>query len=599
MRRFPGLKTLAILCISIFVGACAVDRPPSGGPPDKSPLAVTASSPEPGMLNVSPTVIRLEFNRFVTTAALSKAIFFSPAIRNYQVTMRGREAEIRLFSPLQPERTYTLTLRKSLKGYYGNELATSWSLPFSTGPSIDTGTLEGRVWTRMLAPASNVTVLAYASGPSEAALPDTLSAAPDYLTQTDAAGNFRFESLARGRYRVVALRDVNNNLRFDRSKDEFGAPGTPYISTGTKGIAFRLADGDTSAVAVQAVRPANSREIEVAFRKPVPSLLLDASAFAIAAKPTGTPLPVLACFTADRAEWSSSFRLLTGPMDPGSSYAISLAGPLVSPRPKEPATTFTGGMGAVTWPNLTVAIVPPDKATATFPELVRPGAGPCVELQFNLPVEESSLRKAVTLSTSIKTGEQPVPVSISRYDSRTWGVRAVTGFEAGADYVLRVRTALVSSPTGAKGKDSLIVSKFSTAGTGQYGEISITGSADATELLVEARREGTSAAYRTIVRPTAGGGFSHTFRNLPPGNYTVFAFVARPGQPVNLETRWEPGSIDPFRTSAPFAATSANVRPAWTSEVALPALAGRQQEPGAAPAIPAVKAKPKRTRTRH
>ena len=598
MKRFPGLKTLAILCISLFASACAVDRPPTGGPPDNAPLAVIASSPEPGTVNITPSTILLRFNRFVTTPELAKAIYFSPAIKRYQVTMHGKEAEIRLYSPLVPGRTYTLTLRRSMKGYHGSELATSWSLPFSTGPTIDTGTLEGRVWTRQLAPASNITVLAYALEPAESALSAPLPSAPDYLTQTDPAGNFKFESLAPGRYRVIALRDADNNLRFDRSKDEFGVTSTPYVTTGTKGIAFRLAEGDTSSVAIRSVRPVNSREIEVAFNRSLPSRLVDTSSFTINGKTTGATLPVLACFTTDRAERSSSFRLLTGAMDPKSSYAISLTAISGLPRTNAPALDFLGGMGNVTWPNLSVTIVPPDKATNTIPDLVHPGAGPCLELQFNLPVEEPSVRRAVTLAASRKNVEQPVPVSISRYDDRTWTVRAVAGFEPGADYLLRVRPAIAVSPTGAKAKDSLVVSRFTVAGPEQYGEIAVTGSTGAPELLVEARRTGTSAAYRAIARAAAGGSFSHTFRNLPPGNYTVFAFVPAPDRQLNPETQWDPGSIEPYRASLPFAAVSASVRPAWTTDVALPKL-GASQQPGAAtPKIPS-KSKSTRKRTRN
>ena len=599
MKRFPGLKTLAILLISLFAGACAVDRPPTGGPPDNAPLAVIASNPEPGTVNVSPSTIRLEFNRFVTSSALAQAIHFSPAIKRYQLLVRGREAEIRIYSPLEPGRTYTLTLKRSLKSYYGNELATSWSLPFSTGPTIDTGMIEGKVWSHQLAPASNVTILAYAQRAAESAPPDNLPATPDYLTQTDPAGNFRFESLAPGSYRVVALRDTDNNLRFDRSKDEFGVTDTPYVTTGTKGVAFRLAEGDTSAVAIRSVRPVNSREIEVAFNRSLPSRLVDTSSFSIIEKSKGATLPVIACFTTDRAERASSFRLLTGVMDAKSSYAVSLAATSALPRSSAPELDFFGGTGNVAWPNLSVTLVPPDKATNTIPELVRPGAGPCLELQFNLPVDETSVRRAVTLAASIKTGEQPVPVTISRYDDRTWTVRAVAGFEPGAEYVLRVRPTLVVSPTGAKAKDSLVVSRFTVAGPDQYGEIAVTGSTGAQELLVEARREGTSVSYRAIVRATATGSITHIFRNLPPGNYTVFAFSPRPGQQLNLGNQWDPGSVAPFRASLPFAATSASVRPAWTTDVMLPTLGVRHQEPGAATRKMPAKAKTTGKRTRN
>lgn len=598
MKRFPGLKILAILSLPLFFSACAVDRPPTGGSPDTAPLTVVASSPEPGTVNTSPSVVRLEFNRFVTTAALSKALFFSPSVGNYLVTTHGREAEIRIYSPLKQGRTYTLTLRRSLRGFYGNELASSWTLPFSTGSAIDKGTLGGRVWGRMLAPAANVTVLAYARGAEGAALPDTLPATPDYLTQTDASGTFSFESLAEGRYRLVAMRDVNNNLRFDRGKDEFGVTGTPDVATGTKGIMFRLAEGDTTAVSIGAVRPVNSSEIEVAFSRSLPTRLIDATAFDIRERSTGAKLPVLACFTTDRGEWSGTFRLLTGPMDPKSTYGLALAQTFALPRAHAPALAFSGGEGNVSWPNLTVAIVPPDKATNTVPELVRPGAGPCVELQFNLPVDEASLQKAVSLASVAGTAERTVPVTFSRYDSRTWIVRAVSGFDQGTDYLLRVHPMLVVTPTGAKAKDTLTVSRFSTAGADQYGEIAASGSSDASEVIVEARREGTSAVYRAVVRTAAGGGFGYTFRNVPPGNYTVFAFTPKPGQAANLENRWDPGSVNPFRASGPFSAASVSVRAAWTSGAALTRIETLQRpQPQAAPQLPA-KTKAKRTRTR-
>ena len=597
MKRFPGLKILAILCTSLFASACAVDRPPTGGTPDNTPLAVSASTPERGSINVSPTSIRLEFNHYVTSAAMSRALFFSPVIRDYRITMRGKEAEIRIYSPLKPGRTYTLTLAKSLKSHDGKELASSWTLPFSTGPVIDTGTLDGKVWTRQLAPASNIPVLAYAITPSGAAPPDTLPAAPDYLTQTDGGGNFRFENLAPGSYRLVALRDRNGNHRFDRGKDEFGVTSSPELHTGTKDIAFRLAEGELPTAVIRSARAIDSREIEITLSRSIPVRSMTQASFRITERSTGASLPVLAVFTVNRTEESASFRLLTSPMDPKSTYSVSLASQETPPQGNAPGPTFKGSDRTVAWPGLNVAIVPGDQADNAMPEMVRPDAGPCVELQFNLPVEEASVRKAVTLAASRKTGEQQVPATITRYDSRTWTVRTQAGFEPGTDYMVRVRTALVSSLAGGKAKDSLVVSRFSTAGPDQYGDITVTGATNASELLVEVCRQGTSAAYRTIVHPSANGGYSHAFRNLPPGNYTVAACLAGAGKRLNLESGWEPGSVGPFRPCAPFVAVSASVRPAWTTETVLPSLARQSQEPETAPTGRPKKAKS--TRTRH
>jgi hypothetical protein len=585
VKRFPGLKTLAVLFISLFAGACAVDRPPTGGPPDTTPLAVVASSPEPGTVNVSPSVIRIEFNRFVTSSALLKSIFFSPVIRNYQIRMHGREAEIRIFSPLKPGRTYTLTLRKSLKSYYGTELARSWTLPFSTGPVIDSGTLEGRVWTHLMAPASNIPVLAYAIPPSSPVPPDTLASTPEYMTQTDAAGNFRFESLTPGSYRLVALRDKNSNFRFDPGKDEFGVTHTQSVATGSTGIVFRLSEADTAAVALRSARAVSQREIEVGFNRSVKTRSLAPTAFSISEKTKGTALSVLGCFSVTRSGDENTFRLLTGAMDPKSTYTISYLPPEARPGKKE-VLEFLGSARAVTYPNLTVAIIPADKTVNALLDMVRPEAGPCIELQFNLPVEEVSVRKAVTLKAIRNTGEQAVPSNISGYDSRTWTLKAVGGFDPGTDYLVRVNPTLVTTLTGARGKDSLAASRFSTAGPDQYGEITGAGTSDASEVVVEVRREGTSSVTRAIVRPAAGGTFSYAFRGLPPGTYTVSAFIPAASRTVTPMTEWQPGSVTPFRPSEPFTAVPAVVKPGWTTETVMPRLSAGPPRHETVPATP-------------
>jgi uncharacterized protein (DUF2141 family) len=598
VKRFPGLKTLAVLLISLFAGACAVDRPPTGGPPDTTPLAVVASSPEPGTVNVSPRVIRIEFNRFVTSGALLKAIFFSPVIKDYQIRTHGREAEIRIYSPLKQGRTYTLTLRKSLKSYYGTELARSWTLPFSTGPVLDIETLEGKVWTRLMAPASNISVLAYALTPSDAVPPDTLASVPDYMTQTDASGNFRFESLSKGAYRLVALRDKNSNFRFDPGKDEFGVTPTPSVATGATGITFRLSEADTAAVAIRSARAISQREVEVAFNRSIPTRSLAPAAFNISDKSKGTTLSVLGCFSLNRSEEENTFRLLTGAMDQKSLYTISYT-PQDVPIRKKTVLEFLGSSHVVTYPNLAVTIVPSDKTVNALLEMVRPDAGPCIELQFNLPVEAASVRRAVTLSTVRKTGEQEAPSTLSGYDSRTWTLQAVGGFAPGTDYLVKVRPTLVTTLTGTKGKDSLMVSRFSTAGPDQYGEIIGTGSSEASEIVVEVRREGTSSTTRTVVRPSAGGAFSYAFRGLPPGNYTVSAFVPAASRSVTPMSEWQPGSVTPFRPSEPFTAITAVVKPGWTTEAVLPRIAARLPQQETVPAKPAKTSGKASKRKRH
>ena len=564
MKEFPGLKILAILLITIFVGACATDKPPTGGPPDKSPLTVTASYPEQGSVNVAPRKIRLEFSHYVSRSSFVKSIFFSPIISDYDVTIHGKEADITLYTPLKPARTYTLTLQKSLKGVYGNQLDRSWTLAFSTGQVIDKGTIEGKVWTNRMAPASNITIMAYAGSSNGAALPDSLSPLPDYIAQTGPAGIYHFGNLGRSSYRLIAVNDKNGNLRFDPGKEEFGVTSTANVETGITGLDFRLGSGDNAAIALRTCRTINNRELEVTFSNNIASRKFDLSAISIKDLAKGTSVPILGYFTPNRSEEETTYRLLTGPMAGGAIYRISFVSQGKKATPSE--LTFTGDAHAEKYPELSLKILPADKSVNVMPETVRPESGPSIELQFNLPVVESSVKQAVTLTSLRKAAEQRVPFSISRSDNRTYSIHPFEGFESNLDYRIDIRTALLTGLVGEKSKKMLISSRFSVAGSEQYGEINGTGTAKAPAVVIDARHPGSTTVHRTIVKPSSSGAFSFVLHSLPPGDYTVNAFI--PSNPATIDpmTIWKSGSVKPFIPCDPFAAVTVNVRSGWTTE---------------------------------
>jgi len=589
VKKFPGLKILAILIISLFTAGCATDKPPTGGPPDKSALTVISSVPEPGATNIASGTIRLLFSHYVSRSELSKSLFFSPAIRDYEISIHGREASVRIYDPLKPDRTYTLTLQKSLKSFYGNTLERSWTLAFSTGPSINHGTIDGKVWSRLMAPASNITVMAFAPGPAYSP-----ASAPDYITQTDGAGTFRFENIREGLYHIIAFNDKNSNLRLDPGKEEYGVTATPSIATGSTGVVLRLAPGDTSPTTLRSANPINNREIEITLSRPLPSRSFDLSALSIEDNADGTALPVLGYFTTSRAEEEATYYLLTGPMNPRSQYHIVFNPQKKLATPSE--LTILGNARPVEYPLLTLKILPPDKTVNALLDMIRPEAGPSIEMQFNIPVRESTIKPSVKL-TSIRRDatEELLPFAISRSDSRTWSIRPVPGFTPGMDYRLTVKPHGIEALTGSKSKDTVIVSRFSAAGPDQYGEITGTGTASAATAVVEARRTGTTATYRSVVRPSLQGAFSFAFHSLPPGNYTVSGFIPSDATTAGPATEWHSGTAWPFTPSDPFMALTAIVRAGWKTENIRLDIPAAKPYPETKPASRPVKSK----RTKH
>ncbi|RXK82315.1 hypothetical protein EST62_10970 [Chlorobaculum sp. 24CR] len=573
MKEFPGLKILAAILIPLLFCACAVDKPPTGGPPDRSPLSVTSSLPATASVNTSPQKIRIGFSHYVGRADLLKSIFFSPRVDDYVVTMHGKEVDIRLYEPLQPNRTYTLTLRAPLKSIDGkHQLAESWMLAFSTGPVLDRGSIEGQVWTNRLAPAQNATVMAFAASPSNA----TPQTRPDYIAQTNPSGEFRFQHLAPGNYHIVATTGEVGNAPFNPEEEAFAVASTPTVQTGVTGLAMRFAPYDLSANALNSCRTLNNREIEVTFKNSMPTRSFELSSIRIENSATQATLPVLGYFSESRNSEENTFRLLTPPMEGRAWYRLLFA-PAGSPASE---LTFSGDTRTERYPELSVSLVPENGADNVVSEAIRPESSSPVALQCNLPVTESSVRSAVTLALSEKGQQKPVPFTISRIDNRTFAIAASEGFLQSRDYLVQVRPGMLTGLVGSPSKTALVKSLFSTAGPDAYGEISGSGKANAPAVIVEARRGDQESALRVLARTSADGTFRFDFHNLPAGEYAIAGFIPSASGAISPMTKWNSGSIAPFAPSDPFAALTVTVRGGWTTEdVRLDIPSSRQSGP--------------------
>ena len=561
MKEFPGLKILAPILVPVLFSACAVDRPPTGGPPDRSPLSVTSTLPASASVKTSPQTIRIGFSHYVGRNDLSKSIFFSPRIDDYEVSIHGKEARIRLYEPLRPNRTYSLTLRAPLKSLDGvHQLNRSQTLVFSTGPVLDQGSIEGRVWTNRLSPMQNATVMAYAASRSIA----DSEPRPDHIAQSGPSGEYRFEHLAPGNYRIVAITDDNGNLQFDPETEVFAVASTPTVQTGMSGVGLRFAPEDYSTRSLQSCRTINDREIEITFSDTLPARSFDLSAMRIENTATGVNLPVLGYYSLSRSSEDTTFRILTAPMEDRAFYRLRFSPGGAGTQPSE--LTFSGSSRTERYPELSVSIVPANGVDNVIAETIRPESGSSVELQCNLPVAESSVKPAVTLALSERGQSKPLPFTISRIDSRTYSIAALGGFQQSRDYLVQVKADKLRELVGEPSKTPLVKSLFSTAGPEQYGEISGAGTTNAPAVVVEARRSGTEAPRRMVAKTSASGTFRFDFHELPAGNYTVTGFIPSLYGTLSPLTEWNSGSLMPFAPCDPFTALTVNVRGGWTTE---------------------------------
>jgi uncharacterized protein (DUF2141 family) len=102
--------------------------------------------------------------------------------------------------------------------------------------------------------------------------------------------------------------------------------------------------------------------------------------------------------------------------------------------------------------------------------------------------------------------------------------------------------------------------------TGETGTISGTCFASGQYVIVEA--SSVTASYRTTASRDQKGMLLYSFGALPPGSYTISAFIPSGSKNPDPERQWNPGSIEPFQPAEPFGfyPEKVTVRPRWTTE---------------------------------
>jgi len=214
MLRF----TIIILLIAAIAG-CANPQAPSGGPRDTRPPQILSQSLDDRTINFDDNRITLEFDKYMDKVKMQESIFISPDA-DFQVRWRGKKMQINLTSELEENTTYILNLGTEYTDILGNKPAEAFSIVFSTGSIIDSGTVTGRIYAK---DPTKISVMAYRL---DNILVDTLdirNVKPNYRTSVGTNSLFNIQGLPDGKFRIIAINDVNRDGLYSEGTDEFGA----------------------------------------------------------------------------------------------------------------------------------------------------------------------------------------------------------------------------------------------------------------------------------------------------------------------------------------------------------------------------------------
>lgn len=325
-RRPTNLSVLVIISLLLF-GCAEIGRPP-GGEVDLQPAELVSSYPENGDLNVPPgREIELRFTERVVEPLRGRPVFISPRqSKEPDIDWSGDRIKITLEEPFAEDQTYIVSVSSELQDLRGNRLDSSLSIAFSTGEAIDSGRVAGLILRGNKGAAGTLVALF-----DPAMLVDTVpydSLYPTYLTSTSKSGEFSFQYLPDGEYRLIGFDDKNRDERFNPAREEFAVPDRPVIVGGdlpVDSLVMSMTRYDTLSPEILTAVGTKNNLIRIRLNKPVGMELLGSHPSNLLLRPVGDSLtvyPAKGILEAEEEE-TSTLTAYFGPL-PEDNYRAEL-----------------------------------------------------------------------------------------------------------------------------------------------------------------------------------------------------------------------------------------------------------------------------------
>lgn len=215
-------KKSILICfgITFLALSCAKIVTPTGGPKDITPPQIKSSEPENYSTRFQAKEINITFDEFIQLKDINKSLIISPPLSDKPIIrVKGKSLIIRFESELRDSTTYNIYFGEALQDFNEGNPYKNFQYVLSTGDFIDSLAISGQVLNSFdLTPIEDVFVMLY----SDLADSVPYKQIPEYLSKTDKNGVFRINNLRNTTFKIFALKDGNNNYRFDINSENIG-----------------------------------------------------------------------------------------------------------------------------------------------------------------------------------------------------------------------------------------------------------------------------------------------------------------------------------------------------------------------------------------
>ena len=217
------LRFLLVILV-LTVVSCAKRGSITGGLKDTIAPIMRSSSPENYTTNFNVKEVRITFDEYIKIKDVNKQLIVSPPMEYAPVITPSNASKyinIRIRDTLKDNTTYSFNFGNSIQDNNEGNVYQQFKYVFSTGSYIDSLEISGTIRDAIKNEVDNfVSVMLYEV---DEKFTDSIvyKQNPRYITNTlDSLKTFKLENLKEGKYMLIALKDYNNNFKFNANKDK-------------------------------------------------------------------------------------------------------------------------------------------------------------------------------------------------------------------------------------------------------------------------------------------------------------------------------------------------------------------------------------------
>lgn len=550
MKKSIYLNYSIIFFSILFLYKCANQLPPPGGEIDLIPPEVVEFYPLNETINYSENYIRIEFSEYVDKRSVREAFFISPAIDGkIDFNWSGTEVEIEFEDTLKKDITYTITFGTDIKDINnGNNMASSFTLVFSTGSEIDKGQILGKVYDKQ---PLGILIFAYCDDSTY----NPILNKPKYVSQVGKKGDFFLQGLANGSYKIAAVRDDFRDQLYNIGDDHFGVTHKEIVLSDSQniisGLLIRTTIEDTLKPSVTNVSMTDNNHFLIEFSEFIDSTKISTENFFIYDSSSNQKINVDFIFKGSANKKQIFLSILDSISVSENYYLIS------EDIPDKNNNLSDHQENQIVFNAERDTLLPKIKNIETGlasgiinykkPELI---------IHFDDAIREFNFQNTIVLIDKIKS---KMPLSFKRADDASILITSDRKLSERDEYFLEIDLTNIVDAAGNKAGDSVNVKTFKSNSSLDYSGISgkILTSMQQFNFVITARNLDKQIDYNEILPANE---VEYNLEELLPGKYVLEVFDDR-----NKNGKYDYGSIYPYQYSELFSVypDTLNVKARW------------------------------------